>query len=30
VVGKDRKVLHVETGKDAVDGDGAAEACSLY
>jgi peroxiredoxin Q/BCP len=30
VIGKDRKVLHVETGKDAVDGSGAAEACSLF
>lgn len=30
VVGKDRKILHVETGGDAVDGSGAAEACSLF
>lgn len=30
VIGKGRKVLHIETGSDAVDGVGAAEACSLF
>jgi thioredoxin-dependent peroxiredoxin len=30
VVGKDRRVLHVESGSAAVAGAGAAEACSLY
>ena len=30
VIGKDRKILHVESGGDAVKGKGAAEACSLW
>jgi len=30
VIGKERKILHVETGKAAIGTDGAAEACSLY
>ena len=30
VIGKERKVLHVETGADAVKGGGVAEACSLF
>jgi peroxiredoxin len=30
VIGKDRKILYIETGKDAVGGDGAAQACSLF
>jgi peroxiredoxin Q/BCP len=30
VIGKGRKVLHIETGSDAIAGGGAAEACSLF
>lgn len=30
VIGKERKVLHVENGSDAVKGAGAAEACNLF
>ena len=30
VIGKERKILHVDSGKDAVDTDGAMAACSLY
>ncbi len=30
VIGKDRKVLHVDTGKAATDTDGAAAACQLF
>ncbi len=30
VIGKERKILHVDSGKNAVDTDGAMEACSLY
>lgn len=30
VIGKGRKILHIDTGKDAVNPDGAAQACSLY
>lgn len=30
VIGKERKVLHVDSGGDAIDTDGAMQACSLY
>ena len=30
VVGKERKILSVESGKDALDPSGAAAACSLW
>ncbi len=30
VIGRGRKVLHVESGGDAIKGKGAAEACSLF
>lgn len=30
VIGKQRKILHVDAGSSAVDTDGAAQACSLY
>jgi thioredoxin-dependent peroxiredoxin len=30
VIGKGRKILHIDTGGDAVDVSGAAQACSLY
>jgi peroxiredoxin len=30
VIGKGRKVLHIDAGGDAVDVSGAAQACSLY
>lgn len=30
VIGKERKVLHVDTGGDAISTDGAAQACSLW
>lgn len=30
VIGKERRLLHVESGGDAIDPGGAAEACSLY
>lgn len=30
VIGKERRILHVESGGDAVDTSGAVEACSLY
>jgi peroxiredoxin Q/BCP len=30
VIGKDRKVLHVDSGGDAIDTSGAMQACSLY
>ena len=30
VIGKERKVLHIDTGSSAVNTDGAAAACSLW
>jgi hypothetical protein len=30
VIGKERKVLHVDSGGDAIDTTGAMQACSLY
>jgi thioredoxin-dependent peroxiredoxin len=30
VIGKDRKVLHVDSGGDAIDPGAAMEACRLY
>jgi peroxiredoxin len=30
VIGKERKILHVESGRRAIDPSGAAQACSLY
>jgi peroxiredoxin len=30
VIGTERRVLHIDTGGDAVDTSGAAQACSLY
>jgi peroxiredoxin Q/BCP len=30
VIGKERKVLHVDSGGDALDPEGAMQACSLY
>lgn len=30
VIGKERKVLHVDSGSNAIDTDGAMQACSLY
>ncbi len=30
VVGKERKILHIDSGSKAVDPGGAVEACSLF
>ena len=30
VIGKDRKVLHAQSGSSAINPDGAAESCSLW
>lgn len=30
VIGKDREVLHVDSGGSAIDPSGAMQACSLY
>ena len=30
VIGKERTILHVDSGSDSIDPSGAAEACSLY
>ncbi len=30
VIGKDRVVLHVDSGSDSIDPTGSIEACSLY
>jgi len=30
VIGKERKILHIDSGKSAIDTDGAAAACQLF
>lgn len=30
VIGRERKILHIDRGRNAVNTDGAAEACALF